>query len=207
MDGVISDTQKFHTQIESAILADYGINIAPEEITYRYAGFKDISMFKKEFEKHNKKADLSKILKRKWERMFEMSKNNIASIEGVIDFVNDMYKNNYQLAIASSSPHNFIELVLTELNIINNFKARISGEDVTHGKPDPDIFLLAAERLGVLPSECVVIEDAVNGIVAANSAGMKSMAITTNRGREELKNADKVIDSFHELSSDIIQSL
>lgn len=83
----------------------------------------------------------------------------------------------------------------------------LTADDVVKAKPDPEMFLKAAQRLKCRPEECVVIEDAPNGITAARAAGMKCLAITTTHKRDELKGADKVISSFNELAIDYLKRL
>jgi beta-phosphoglucomutase-like phosphatase (HAD superfamily) len=80
----------------------------------------------------------------------------------------------------------------------------VTGEEVERGKPNPDIFLLAAERLHVHPAHCLVLEDAVNGVAAAKAAGMKCVAITSTHQNADLMNADLVIDDFSVLNYEVI---
>ena len=81
----------------------------------------------------------------------------------------------------------------------NYFDALVTGDEVSKGKPDAEIFLKATEKLRVLPAECVVVEDAENGVIAAKNANMICIAITTTTGRKNLKAADIIIDSFENL--------
>jgi len=77
--------------------------------------------------------------------------------------------------------------------------AAVTGADVERGKPDPQVFLLCAERLGVEPAQCAVIEDAPQGVEAANRAGMASIALTSTQTREDLTAADLIVDRLDEL--------
>jgi beta-phosphoglucomutase len=83
----------------------------------------------------------------------------------------------------------------------------VTGKDVTRGKPDPQVFQLAAERLEVNPARCAVVEDAVHGIEAANRAGMKSVALVGTAKREQLREADRIVDSLRELSPQLLRAL
>jgi beta-phosphoglucomutase-like phosphatase (HAD superfamily) len=93
------------------------------------------------------------------------------------------------------------------LELGSRFSATVTGADVTRGKPDPQVFLLAAERLGVPPAACAVIEDAVHGITAANRAGMTSIGLTGTATRDRLEHAQLIVDSLRELSPTRIREL
>lgn len=97
--------------------------------------------------------------------------------EGVVELLEFFKHNNYKIAVASSSPLNIIEENLINANLIEYFDAIVSGEQVKHGKPAPDIFLLAANRLKVKPERCYVFEDAVHGAIAGCRAGCKTYMI------------------------------
>ena len=111
------------------------------------------------------------------------------------------------MAIASSAPMENIQLILRGLGIESYFQAIVWGREVTEGKPSPQAFLLAAEKLGVKPEDCLVIEDAVAGVSAAKRAGMKCIAVTTTNPREKLHEADLVVDSLAEVGADVVAGL
>ena len=198
LDGVLSDTQHLHTKVEKKILAEHGISISEKELTRLYAGTKDGTGIRKEFEKRGLPFDLQSLLREKYKRMLT-EKSTIAPVPGVIVLVDTLHKT-YPLAVASGSAIGFIKLVLRKLTIARKFTVLVSANEVAEGKPDPAIFLLAAKKLGVDPKECLVIEDAPNGVAAAKKAGMKCIAITTTHAEEDLKKADKIIHSFDEFT-------
>ncbi len=111
------------------------------------------------------------------------------------------------LALATSSRKLKMELVLEEVGLLDYFNVLVSGEDVSNGKPAPDIFLLTAKKLGVDPHHCVVFEDAVSGVMAAKAAGMKCIAVTNTHQAEDLTIADMVISDFSALSLPLISSM
>jgi beta-phosphoglucomutase len=94
-----------------------------------------------------------------------------------------------------------MDFIVENLSIFNCFDAIVIGEDVTNGKPAPDTFLKAAEKLSLEPKCCVVVEDAVQGVQAGKTAGMAVIAVTTTRKRIDLKQADMIVDSLDELKS------
>lgn len=177
MDGVISDTQNMHAAVEEKMLNERGINISADEITKRFAGVSGKEMFSAIFSKYGKEADIDELVQEKRERVFEAAKGNIKEIPGTREFIEFLFKRNIPLAVASASRHKFIDLVLSELGLKDRFKTVVSSEDVKKGKPAPDIFLLAAEKMGVDPKKCIVVEDGVSGMIAARSAGMKCIGL------------------------------
>jgi beta-phosphoglucomutase len=112
----------------------------------------------------------------------------------------------FRLGIGSSGPPENVDLALDRLGIRPWIGAAVTGQDVTRGKPDPQVFLLTAERLGVHPARCVVVEDAPAGIAAAHAAGMAAVGfVSTGRTREGLAEADCLIRAFRELTPELIR--
>ncbi len=102
------------------------------------------------------------------------------------------------MALASSSPPEFIDIFVDRFDLRKYFSFLISGEDIKHSKPDPEIFLMCAEKLNVAPEECIVIEDAISGIEAAKRAGMGCIAIAGSHPRDELNKADFIASDLAE---------
>jgi beta-phosphoglucomutase-like phosphatase (HAD superfamily) len=100
-----------------------------------------------------------------------------------------------------------VALAVEKLAAGARFGAMVTGADVTRGKPDPQVFLIAAERLDVPPAQCAVVEDALHGITAAKRAGMMAIGLTGTLHRDELSESDAVVDSLRELSSERIREL
>ncbi len=180
MDGVISDTQQINSELEAICLKEHGIEIDDEELTRNYAGIPERDCAEMIFSAYGKEVDLDKFVKNKLTKLTEFSRGKILAVEGALELINKLKENNFKLAVASSSTLEFINLVLSELKIKNKFDVLTSGQEVKFGKPSPDIFLLAAERLGITPAECTVIEDAKNGVIAAKKAGMKCIWLTNH---------------------------
>ncbi len=179
MDGVISDTQKFHAEVESLLLKEFGIMITPDEITRNFAGVADDAMFKQIFTANKicNNPPIDKIVMKKWDIMTDISRGRITAIPFAIELIQSLSGAGFKLAIASASTNEFIKEVLSELKLEKYFDANVSAQEVEHGKPAPDVFLLAAERLGVDPSESVVIEDGRSGMIGAAAAGMKVVGL------------------------------
>lgn len=208
MDGVIAMTARIQSSAESEVFAKIGIHITSQKILKRYSGFKDIDMFEDVLRRNKSKEDSQTLREQKWKLVYkEINKNGVPVIPGVIDLIERLTSAGYPLSIASATNLKFIQTVLKKLKIARKFKVVTSGDEVTSGKPNPEIFILTAHKLKIMPAECLVIEDAPSGVEASNRAGMKCLAITTTAKREELRNTEKAIDSFDELTVDYIKSL
>ncbi len=180
MDGVISNTQKYHAKVEIKLLKHLGIHISKEELQDKYAGVSDEEMFIKIFQKKRiQAADIPALVLQKWKLLREIANGKIEAIPHAILLINALKKNGYKLAVASASPHDFIIYVLKSLKVLKKFDAIVSSQEVKHGKPAPDIFLLAAKRLAVLPKDAIVIEDGRSGMIGAKRAYMKCIGLVS----------------------------
>jgi len=124
----------------------------------------------------------------------------IEPIEGIRALLQDLRSHGIKIGLASSSPRVFIEKVLVKFGIRDFFTSVVSGEEVPEGKPAPDIYLEAAKSLGVMPEECVVLEDARSGVRAAKSAGMRCIGFANpGSGNQDLSAADRIVKSIGEI--------
>ncbi len=106
--------------------------------------------------------------------------HGIAPLPGALEWVNRLHRQGWKQAIASAAPRANIETILDVLQASGCFQAIVSADDVHRGKPDPEVFLSAATKLGVAPKHCIVVEDVEHGIEAARAAGMKSIGVSQN---------------------------
>lgn len=127
-------------------------------------------------------------------------------IHGAGDLVDALVAAGWRVAVGSSGPPPNVELALEKLGRASKFSAIVTGRDVVRGKPDPQVFLLGAERLGLPPAQCAVIEDAAAGVEAANRAGMTSIGLTGTTTREKLAHAALVVDRLGELAPQVVES-
>lgn len=129
------------------------------------------------------------------------------ALPGLYEIISLLKNNRIRMALASSSAKRLIEGVLSRLNLQQAFEVLVSGEEVDYGKPHPIIFLEAAKRMGVLPQDCCVIEDSLNGIIAAKAARMQCIAIPEahNYGVDKFIIADKILSSLHEFRLDLLR--
>ena len=128
--------------------------------------------------------------------------------EGAAGLVEHLWTEGFRLAIGSSGPRENVECIVRKLPSGHRFHTTVNGDEVKNGKPAPDVFLRAAEKLGVRPENCVVVEDSLPGLEAARAAGMKSVGITGTATREDLQaNSTMVIESLRELSAQVVRGL
>jgi beta-phosphoglucomutase len=126
---------------------------------------------------------------------------------GAVDLIDALHAAGFKLGVGSSGPPENIEVTLAKLGRADRFSAVVTGADVERGKPDPQVFTLAGQRLGVPPERCAVVEDAPQGVEAANRAGMTSIGLTGTTTREKLSHARLVVDSLSELTPGRIERL
>lgn len=205
MDGTLVATTEADYRAWEKVFNDHG-RALPFEDYYPLLGKKSHDVVHDVLEIKDERS--VEVLSRKM-RYFEeiVQAKGIDVLPFAMDFLTLLHQNNILTGLATSSRQAKMKLVLETTKISSFFDVRITGEMVTRGKPNPDIFLLAAQTIGVDPAECIVLEDAVHGVSAALAAGMKCIAIVSTHTREELSHAHLVIDSFDELTMDVLAAL
>lgn len=212
-NGLILDDEGIHLELFQKVLSDEDITLTDKDYWETYVGYDDKGMFEVLFERDEKKLTpkkLKELVQKKAELYLPALKKRIRFFPGVIDFVHQVEKK-YVLAIVSGALKNEIDFALKEGGISHAFELIVSAEETKHGKPDPEGFVIALARLKkkhpqLTPPYCLVLEDSLAGIEAAHRAGMKCAALTHTYPREQLKNADYVVDSFEELISILAES-
>lgn len=206
MDGVISDTQKLHSLVESEILARFNINITPDEITQRYSGVKTKEFINDLLSVKGAEFDINSLMIEKWQKMEELASKLVDPIDGIYELLDLCKTLNLKIAVGTASNINYATKVLKSLNIFDKFDFIATSDMVKAGKPEPDIFLLAAEKIGMLPVDCVVIEDGINGLIAANRAGMKCIGLVKNIDDRKYPTKNQVL-SLHEIDESYLNSI
>jgi beta-phosphoglucomutase family hydrolase len=209
MDGVIIDSEPIHQECEKRIFSLLRITVSDEEHN-ALIGATDETMWSGLGKRHNLPLSVEEAIRLKKSIYLEylMRETSVEPLPGVVQLIVNLNKHGFLLAVASSSPHEQIDFILKKFELKRYFYAIVSGEDVGAGKPHPEIFLKAADMLGVTSDSCVVIEDSHNGVTAAKRAGMKCIGfMNPNSGNQDLSKADKLIHSFRELSPKVFDSL
>ncbi len=200
MDGVIVNSEKHHADLENRIFKELGLEISKEEHE-SFVGTGSYYMWGTLKEKYSIPFKVEELIKKNRDEFLEyVSKEGmivpINGVENILKFIKDK---GLKTAVASSSPLNFIEKVMDTIEVRDYFEELVTGDYVKRSKPEPDIFLYAAEKLGVKPEECIVIEDSRNGVIAAKKANMKAIGYKDENSRgQNLDKADIVIKSFND---------
>ncbi|MBS3122516.1 HAD family phosphatase [Candidatus Woesearchaeota archaeon] len=198
MDGVLVDTMKLHYTAWKKLLEEKGFKGFNKKIYLSFAGMKTVEILQMFKKKHNLKINPEQDAKRK-EELVNFSK--MALFSGVKPTLKELRKSGFKIGIATSASHHIMKRNLSLFGISAYFDSFTTANDVVHSKPNPQIYLLSAKKLNSSPKECVVIEDAVNGVIAAKKAGMKCMGITNTFPKQTLKEAgaDYVVENVTEL--------
>ncbi len=199
MNGVIINDEAVHEDAIVDVCRKYGIKLSHDDYYEMCLGRTDYEGFAKIIERFKlKDIDISKLMMEKQQKYFEMLPGSIRQVPRAIDMIRKLSPH-FRLGLVSSASRNEIDFILKYFKVIGKFQVIISGDDVNKGKPDPEPYLMASLKLNELPRNCVAIEDSVSGIRSAKNAGMECIAITTSHRRENLKEADYIIDSFDEM--------
>jgi beta-phosphoglucomutase family hydrolase len=195
MDGVIADTADCHFRAWQEVFIKHGITY-PEETFKRYFGRRNVDIIRTIMGKDTPEKVVNTISHEKEEDFLVKIKEQIKAFPGVIELIKSLANSEYKMALASSAPKKNVDLITRTLKIDNCFQAVVSSKDVVQGKPNPQVFLLAAGKLSVEPKNCIVFEDAIAGVAAAKSAGMHCIAVTNTNSRESLAEADLIVDTL-----------
>lgn len=206
VDGVLVDSYQAHFQSWQQMLGEKDVEFSESQFRATF-GRTSRDIIAELYSGKLTDAEIAELDDRKEALFRDLLQQNFLAIEGATDLVEALANAGLKLAVGSSAPAENVAVTLKCLECANLFAARVSGDDVTRGKPDPQVFLLGAERLGVAAEQCVVVEDAPAGVEAANRAGMTSIALIGTATRDELAHADLVVESLRELSPEQIQGL
>jgi len=199
LDGVLVNTGEFHKQSWYDLAEQEGFSVT-DEFFYRTFGMQNYQIIP-QLVKDITPDELDRMSVWKEARFRELIRGRLKLLDGAKTLLANLKANQYLLAVGSSAPKVNLKFMLTETGAYDDFDTLVCGQDVKNGKPAPDTFLKAAETLQILPSRCVVVEDALQGVQAAHAAGMPAVAVTTTRTRADLWQAERIVDSLSELST------
>ncbi|HHV98915.1 MAG TPA: beta-phosphoglucomutase [Clostridiaceae bacterium] len=206
LDGVIVDTAKYHYLAWKKLADREGIYF-DEKINERLKGVSRMASLEIILERSTRayseqeKLEMTEIKNNWYREMIEQLRPD-EILPGVIDFLNSLKMNGIKCAICSASKS--AAFIIDKLGITQYFDTIVGGQDITKSKPDPEVFLVAAERLNTLPAECVVFEDAYAGIEGAKRAGMKAVGLGDPN---ILTNADIVCKDMTEITLEKVMKL
>lgn len=210
MDGVLVDNVDHHVEAWRNFGHEMGKDLTEEEIRETF-GQRNQDMLEALLGRSLSNQSTQQHGERKEELYRKLMSPDLQAkiVPGLIDFLSQLKEQDYRMAVATSGPPENANFVLDGLGIRKNFHAVVTGADVVKGKPDPEIFLLAANQLELSPLRCIVFEDSSSGIAAARQAGSPCVALATTHHTEELRKflPDLIVRDFREVNPDRISEL
>lgn len=205
MDGVVVDNLPYH--VDAWLLFCERKNIPlTREIFYRELnGMNSKDTFEWFYKREMSRAEVE-VLEEEKELIYrEFYREHIKPAPGLLTFLKDLRNQGIKTALATSAGQGNIDFIVDGLGIRDQFDAIIGGAEVRKGKPDPEIYLKAAELVGIEPSACWVIEDSLQGIASGQSAGMRVVGISTSHTTEELAHTNVVRPDFVDLFETLVK--
>jgi beta-phosphoglucomutase family hydrolase len=193
MDGTIVDNMAFHTKSWVAFFERRGHAIDPDDFFRATAGRQGHEIMRTYLGAGLTKEDTTLLDAEKEALYRELYAPHLETVAGFDQFIETAQEQDVRLAVATAAPPANIVFTLDGLDLRRHFDAVVGAADVARGKPNPDVFLLAAERCGAAPGQCIVFEDAPLGVEAARRAGMRAVVLTTTLPAEAFAEFDNVI--------------
>ena len=205
LDGVLADSTQFHFESWAVVFQKRGIRVT-EAMFKRTFGQNNRSALTDYLGRPPSEAELAEIGEEKEVLFRDRLPGRLQLLPGALDWLQRFQDWGYPQAVASSAPPENIDTMMDVLQIRPFFRELASGADLP-GKPDPAVFLLAAQRLGVPPARCLVLEDSPAGIQGAHRAGMQCIAVLTTHPAAELQSADLIVNRLTDMTSDQVRGL
>ena len=207
MDGTIVDNMAFHTKSWLAFFARRGHTLDADEFFRATAGRQGHEIMSTYLGQHMTKEESAALDFEKESLYRELYAPHLATVKGFEQFIARAKSAGVKLAVATAAPNENIDFTLDGLDLRKQFDAIAGAADVARGKPNPDVFLLAAERSGALPVNSIVFEDAPLGVEAARRAGMRAVVLTTTLPAEAFAEFDNVIAMARDFSELDVEEL
>jgi len=207
MNGVIVNDERIHQESWRQLCNKYGLHLTEDEFKNQIFGRTEKDTLKYIFDRELTEKELADYSDERVKIAISIFQPQMALADGLLALLYELDNSQLPTAIATSSRQQYTDFILDNLKIRHFFQEIVTAEDITHGKPSPEIYFLAAKRLDIDPKFCVVFEDTLSGIKSVQSAGMKVVAITTTHTKSELISADNVVNSFTEVSVQFLQNL
>lgn len=204
-DGVIVDTEPIHYKTFQETLTQFNIKIDEQRWYREFAGTGSPQIMRTLFKENEIKEDPDKWVDIRRERFWDYIKNNeIPLKKGLTEFLELLKEKGIKRAVASGSREDTVTYILEKNRIIDYFEIVLGRKSVEKIKPDPEIFLLGAKKLGLKPEECLVIEDSFSGITAAKRANIPFVCMESP-GSHELKDCSAKIKDYKEFPLEILE--
>lgn len=205
MDGVLLNSEAYICRAGIMMFKEKGHEVFPDDFL-EFTGMGENRYLGGVAEKHGIPFELERDKARTYEIYEKIVAGKLKPFDGVVDFIEKCRSRGLKLAVASSADPPKVKINLAEIGIpASTFGTVVTGLDIEHKKPSPDIFLKAAKNLGVDASECLVIEDAISGVEAGKAAGAKVLALTTSFSAEELSGANWVAPLLTGVNDEVLE--
>ncbi len=199
LDGVIVDSSEEHRRSWQQLAAEEGVAFTDADFWSTF-GWSNGAIIPRFWGAGLSREQIDALANRKEVHFRALLRERIAALPGALELLQAAHEAGIKQSLASSAPVENIRLVSDLLGLHRWLDAVVSGDRLPRGKPAPDIFLLAAERLSVAPNHCLVIEDAPAGVAAAKAAGMRCLAVTTSHKAPALVGADRIVASLQDVN-------
>ena len=199
MDGVLIDSEEYICRAAMEMFREMGAAVRAEDFI-PFVGTGENRYLGGVAEKYGIRLDTGKAKKRTYEIYDSLVRGKIGALPGAVNFMRSCRMSGLKLALATSADMTKMEINLREMGLTHSdFDAVINGLEVERKKPFPDIYLLAASKIGLRPDECLVAEDAISGVRAAKAAGCRCLALLTSFSEPELQEADWICRDLSEV--------
>jgi beta-phosphoglucomutase len=204
MDGVLVDSEPFICKAAIIMFSELGVIVLPEDFN-PYVGMGENRYIGGVAENHGVNVDIEEVKARTYEIYEIIVRGKLSPLPGTHEFISECRKKGLKLALATSADRGKMEVNLREIGLPSEtFDAIITGLDVENKKPFPDIYIKAANSIGLEPQECLVVEDAVSGIKAGKSAGCRCLALTSSFDASALEEADWICGSLLDVPEEAV---
>ena len=197
------NSQPLHAEASNYVFEKYGVDLGklPSGVRAGFIGMRVSDVLKEIIRYFDLKVDFEKIRKERSELFLKLVKKKLKMMPGLKKSLKLFEENEIKIALASSATRKYINIVLRKFKINDYFGVIVSADDVVHGKPHPETYLVAARKLNLKPSETLVLEDSTNGIEAAKAAGCFCIAVKNPyTPKQDLSKADLILNSLSDLS-------
>jgi len=193
MDGVLIDSEEYICKAAITMFAEHGLTVEPADFL-PFVGAGENRYIGGVAEKYGFTLDLERDKARTYQIYDQITQGKLKPLDGAVEFIQLCKTEGLKVAVATSADRVKMLINLDHIGLEESvFDTTVNGLDVERKKPFPDIYIYAAQKLGLLPEECLVVEDAINGVEAAKSAGSKCLALTTSFSEQQLNQADWIV--------------
>jgi beta-phosphoglucomutase len=208
VDGVLVDSYDAHYKSWQMLARERGFEMTEEQFV-RTFGRTSREVIRKCWPPLATSDEAVKELDERKEALYrELLRQNFSAMDGARELIDALSATGFALAVGSSGPPSNVELTLEQLGRRDSFRAVVTGQDVKFGKPNPQVFQIGAERLGLPPSQCLVVEDAPAGVAAAHAGGFVCLGLLSKGGRgDQLNQAERVVHTLRDVTPDLVAEL